>query len=186
VLDSQLIFFELAADLNSVTSIEQGEFSGLPAFNEGWVYPAEDGTWQDGNTYLVRLDGTCNADRSKLGYYTFNPGNRVATQTSVSQVVPGDLGIGMIHGTITNAVTGAPIPDATITCEQHSYTSSPLCSGTLGTPTSGIYAFNNVYFHDTDTITIKVQAAGYESKQVSQTFFTTNDWEANIALNPEP
>ena len=186
IIDSRLIFFELASDFNSLKPIKQEEFSGLPAFNEGWVYPVEDGTWQDVNTYLVRLDGTCNSDQSKLGYYTFNLANRDATQTSASQVPPGDLGVGMIHGTITDAVTGAPIPDATITCEQHSYTSSPLCSGNLGTPTSGIYAFNNVYFHDTDTITIKVQAPGYEPKEVSQTFFTTNDWEANIALNPKP
>jgi len=181
-----LIFFELAGDYNSVKPIEQEEFSGWPAFNEGWIYPVEDGNWQNGNTYLVTLDATCNSETSKLGPYVFNLVNRVATQTSASQLVPGDLGMGMVYGKITDAVTGAPIADATVTCEQYSYTSSSPCSGTLGTPTSGIYTFNNVFFHDTDTITIRVQAAGYESKEVSQTFFTTNNWEANIALNKTP
>jgi hypothetical protein len=185
-IDSRLIFFELAADFNSVKPIKQEEFTGLPVFIGGTLYPVEDGTWQNGDTYRVRLDGTCNSDTTKLGFYTFNPANRVAAQAPVSQIIPGDLGVGMIHGTVTDAVTGAPIPDATVICEQHSYTSSPLCSGTLGTPTSGIYAFNNVYFHDTDTITIRVQAPGYETKEVSQNFFTTNDWQANIALNKTP
>ena len=158
----------------------------MPVFTGGTLYPVEDGTWQNGDTYRVRLDGTCNSEPTKLGFYTFNPANRVVAQAPASQIIPGDLGVGMIHGTITDAVTGAPISDATVICEQHSYTFSPLCLGTLGTPTSGIYAFNNVYFHDTDTITIRVVAAGYETKEVSRTAFTTNSWEANIALNKTP
>jgi hypothetical protein len=186
MVDSRLIFLELAADFNGVKPIRQEEFTGLPVSNDGTIYPAEDGTWQNSDTYRVRLDGTCSSDKTKLGLYTFNPVNRLAAQVAASQMIAGDLGMGMVHGTITDAATGAPIADAIVTCQHHSYTSSSLCSGTLGTPTSGIYAFNNVYFHDTDTITIRVQATGYETTEVSQTFFTTNDWEANVALNKMP
>ncbi len=168
-------------------AIKQQDFAGLPAANDGFIYPVEDGYWQD-NNYLVTLDGTCNADRSKLGSYNFNLLNQAATQTSSStqQLVLGDLGLGLVHGRVTDAATGAPIADATVTCEHQSYTSSSLCSGILGTNTEGAFAFNNVFFHDTDTIKITVQAAGYESQEISRSSFTVNDWKADIALKSAP
>ncbi len=185
-IDTRLVFFELTSDFDLANVVKQQDFSGLPAFNEGLIYPAEQGYWQNGNTYLVNLDGTCNSDKSKLGPYTFNMVNHVATQSSSAthQPVPGDLGVGMIHGTITDASTGAPILNAVVTCEQHSYTSAPPCSGTVLTNADGTYAFNNVFFHDTDTIKIMVQATGYQSQEFSRFAFTTNDFPLDLALNP--
>src|SRR6266498_3457600 len=187
-IDTRLIFFELSSDFDTATVIKQQAFSGLPASNEGLIYPAEQGYWQNGNAYLVTLDGTCNSDRSKLGSYTFNMVNHVATQASSStgQSVPGDLGVGMIHGKITDAATGAPILNAAVTCEQHSYTSASPCSGTALTNADGTYAFNNVFFHDTDTIKITVQATGYQMQEFSWSSFTTNDFPLDLALSPTP
>ena len=187
-VDTRLIFFELSSDFDTATVIKQQAFSGLPASNEGLIYPAEQGYWQNGNAYLVTLDGTCNSDRSKLGSYTFNMVNHVATQASSStgQSVPGDLGVGMIHGKITDAATGAPIVNAAVTCEQHSYTSASPCSGTVLTNADGTYAFNNVFFHDTDTIKITVQATGYQMQEFSWSSFTTNDFPLDLALSPTP
>lgn len=78
LVDSRLIFIELASDLRSMRVIRQAEFSGLPAFNEGSIYPVEDGSWQSENTYLVTLDGACNSDQSQLGPYLFNVAERTA------------------------------------------------------------------------------------------------------------
>jgi hypothetical protein len=60
--------------------IKQEEFSGVQAFNEGFIYPVEDGTWQSDHDFLVTLDGTCNADKSQLGPYLFNLADRTATK----------------------------------------------------------------------------------------------------------
>jgi hypothetical protein len=80
LVDSRLIFIELASDLKSMRLIEQAEFSGVPSFEGGSIYPVEDGTWQRDNEYLVTLDGTCAADKSQLGPYLFKVGERTATQ----------------------------------------------------------------------------------------------------------
>jgi len=46
--------------------------------------------------------------------------------------IPGDLGFGNVTGKITDAVTGLPIANATVTCEHYSYTSkeSDRCNRT--------------------------------------------------------
>jgi hypothetical protein len=185
IVDSQLVFLELGAVFDTVKPIKQENFSGLPAFNEGTIYPVEDGYWESGNTYRLTLDGTCNADTNKLGTYLFNIADRTATQAS-TQSISGDLGLGLVHGKITDVSTGAPISNAAVTCQQHSYTASSLCSGTVLTNAHGEYVFNNVFFHDTDTIEITVQAAGYETLTVGSHSFTINDREANVALHKKP
>ena len=184
-IDTHLLFLQLNSDFIATNVINQHDFSGLPMFNEGMVYPANQGDWQTGNSYRVILDATCNSDKSKLGLYTFNLANYAATQSSSTQPIPGDLGVGMIHGIITD-VNGAPIRNVAVTCEQHSYTSSPLCSGTVLSNANGAYAFNNVYFHDTDTIKLTLQAAGYQSQEFSWNAFTTNDFPVDFILYKNP
>ena len=76
LVNSHLIFIELASDLGSMRLIPQAEFSGLPSFEGGFIYPVEDGTWLSDNDYLVTMDGTCTVNRSQLGPYLLNPGNR--------------------------------------------------------------------------------------------------------------
>ena len=190
LVDSQLIFIELASDLRSMRVIRQAEFSGFPAFDEGFIYPVEDGTWQNDNVYLITLDGTCNSDKSRLGPYLFKLGERTAALTSSAGITPtpGDLGWGNVHGKVMDAGTGMPIVGAIVTCEHHSYTSTApaLCSGSVVTNAEGSYIFERVFFHDTDTINLTFQAAGYQSLGVGSTAFTVNDMEANIALNAAP
>lgn len=183
----RLLFFEMATDLQSAKAIEQNQFNGIPNNPDSTVYPSGTGTWLKGNEYLVPLKVTCTPDESLMGNYVFNMTGRSATRsTSGNSGIPGDLGLGRIHGKITNAITGLPVPGAAVTCEQHSYASSATCSGTTLTNAEGGYVFENIYFHDTDTINLAVQAAGYQPAQVSNTAFTTSDLEANIALNPLP
>jgi hypothetical protein len=92
----------------------------------------------------------------------------------------------MIHGTITDAATGVSISNASVTCEQHSYTAPTPCSGTVPTNADGTYVFNNVFFHDTDTITLTVQANGYQTQKFSTNSFTTNDWKLDLKLDHLP
>lgn len=108
----------------------------------------------------------------------------VATNTLLP--IAGDLGWGIIHGKITDAVTGEPVVGAIITCELHSYTSPATCSGTVTTDFDGVYIFEDVFFHDTDTIKLIVEAAGYQTEEIKTNFFTMPDMEANVGLNHTP
>jgi hypothetical protein len=179
-----LIFIELASDLKSMRVIKQAEFSGVPVSSEGSIYPVEDGTWQNENSYLVTLDGTCNADKSQLGPYLFDLSTRSASKTSSGTPVAGDLGWGTIHGSVTDAVTGAAIAGATVSCEHFSYTSPSTCAGTTTTSEDGSYLFENIFFHDTDRITITAQASGYQSQEITSTAFTAADLQADLSLSP--
>lgn len=100
--------------------------------------------------------------------------------------IAGDLGWGKIHGTITDAVTGELIVGALITCEHHSYTSPATCSGTVSTDEDGNYVFDKVFFHDTDTIKLTVESAGYQTAEMKNNFFTMADMEVNFALTQMP
>ncbi len=185
-VDTRLIFFKLSSDFSSAKVIKQQDFSGLPKFTNGMIYPSQQVlVWYKDSAYLATMDGTCDADKSKLGPYEFNLADRTANKviSATQQPIPGDLGVGMIHGKVTNASTGAPISNASVICEQHSYTSATPCSGTVLTNANGEYAFNNIFFHDTDTIKITVQAAGYQTQEISKTSFTTNDLPLDIALS---
>lgn len=188
-MDTRLIFFELSNDFSSAKVIKQQEFSGLPAFTNGMVYPSEQLLlWPNDNAFVASMNGTCDADKSKLGPYQFNLTDRVANKlvSATQQSTAGDLGIGMIHGKVSDGSTGAPIMNASVTCEQHSYTSASPCTGTVLTNANGEYAFNNVFFHDTDTIKITVQATGYQTREISSTAFTINDLALDIALSSTP
>src|SRR6185295_16956639 len=135
-LDSRLIFLELADDHQSVVKvIKQEQFTGIPASSDGVVYPVDDGAWEADNLFHVTLDGTCSTDKNQLGPYLFNISALTATKSSAASAPPiaGDLGWGKIHGKITDAVTGAPISGATVTCSHHSYTSPATCSGSTTT-----------------------------------------------------
>jgi len=49
-----------------------------------------------------------------------------------------------------------------------------------------MFIFDNVFFHDTDTIKLIVQAAGYQPKEISRASFTLPDMETDIYLNFPP
>lgn len=115
---------------------------------------------------------------------TFEIGAVAQNPVSTTPVIPGDLGWGRIHGMITNARTGAPIAGASVTCEHHSYASPTTCSGSATTNADGLYVFEDVFFHDTDSIILTIQATGYQLQEISQTSFTRNDMEVNASLIP--
>jgi hypothetical protein len=183
------IFFELADDFRSAKVVEQNQFSGLPNRPDSTVYPAGEGTWTSKTEYIVPLKVTCTTDESLMGFYVFNMTSRSAAKVLASTPsAAGELGWGTIHGKINDSATGQPIAGATVTCEHHSYTSVPpaLCSGSVITNADGTFIFERVYFHDTDTIKLIAQAAGYQSLRFESAAFTTNDMEANMSLNPLP
>jgi hypothetical protein len=102
-------------------------------------------------------------------------------------VVPiaGDLGFGSVYGQMVDGVTGLPIEGATVKCEHFSYTSPYPCKGVTTTNSDGIYAFLEVYFHDTDRITLLVDAPGYAQGRVEQTGFALAEFHAELGLFPE-
>jgi len=98
----------------------------------------------------------------------------------------GGLGIGTIFGVVTDAATGAPIAGATVTCEHFSYTSNEelRCNRSTVTDQDGKFLFENIFFHDTDTITLTVNTSGYDATTFRQGFFTQPFFEANMELTP--
>jgi len=137
---------------------------------------------------IVCLISSCKLD---IKVQTPSPVEPVATTVPVSTdvpLIPGDFGWGNIHGKITNAFTGAPIVGAIVTCEYRSYSSPSPCSGTATTDEDGKYVFESIYFHDTDSIKLKIQATGYQTHEITLVVssFAMPNMEANFNLNRTP
>ncbi|MEP6896585.1 MAG: carboxypeptidase-like regulatory domain-containing protein, partial [Chloroflexota bacterium] len=183
-VDTHLMFFELASDFSIVNTIKQKQFTGLPTVPNSSVFPHEAGAWQDNTHYLTKLSEACN-EQSQLGMYAFDVTIKNATNVSAGTASPtsGDLGWGTIHGKVTNAVTGAPIIGALVSCSHNSYTSPHPCSGTVVTDANGMYVFAAIFFRDTDTIKLTVQALGYQTQEITKSAFTTPDMEENFSLS---
>jgi len=117
---------------------------------------------------------------------TETPSANTGTSPSIEATVPipADLGFGKVFGKVTNSVTGAPIAGATVTCEHSSYTSNEAgrCNRSVASDQDGNYLFENVFFHDTDTIILTINAEGYNSTTLRQASFTQAVFEANIQL----
>ena len=97
----------------------------------------------------------------------------------------GDLGWGSVYGRITDGSTGLPIDGATVKCEHFSYTSPYLCNGVTTTNSDGIYAFTTVFFHDTDRITLIVEAPGYVPLRFEPSYSLTRpEFHADLGLFP--
>lgn len=96
----------------------------------------------------------------------------------------GDLGWGAVHGVIRDAITFLPIEGATIRCQHSSYITEYRCQGVTTTNEDGLYSFTPVFFHDTDRITLIVEAPGYESLHFEESFFSHAEMYADLALFP--
>jgi hypothetical protein len=96
----------------------------------------------------------------------------------------GDLGWGSVYGVIRDAFTFLPIKDATIRCLHSSYAAEYRCQGVTTTNGDGLYSFTPVFFHDTDRITLIVEAAGYEPLYFEESFFSHAEMYADLALFP--
>jgi hypothetical protein len=97
----------------------------------------------------------------------------------------GDLGFGEVSGKVIDAATGAPILGAIVTCEHFSYTSSEAdrCNQSTTTDQEGNFRFEHVFFHDTDTITLTVEAVGYNSMSSKYSSFTRPVLEVELQLS---
>jgi len=190
-LDSKVIFFQVAGSYESVKVIKQEQFAGIPKTAYGMMYPVSVGSWQGNTQYLVPLNGTCGSfDPALIGTYLFDvPGLKAELQSaSATPLSMGDLGWGEVHGVVADAITGMAIPNATVTCAHSSYTSKPpfTCSGSFVTGIPGVFVFQKVFFHDTDTIKLTVTAPGYQPQEFTQSAFTTNDLMVTFSLTPLP
>jgi hypothetical protein len=96
----------------------------------------------------------------------------------------GDLGWGAIHGTVTDSVTGLPIPGATVTCRHSSYTSPSQCNTSTVTEKDGTYKFAEFFFHDTDRVQLEVRADGYVSRSLDVNFLISPWLVADFVLVP--
>jgi hypothetical protein len=116
--------------------------------------------------------------------------NAVPSSTSLpwATIIPsvGDLGWGSVYGIIRDGVTNQPIEGATVRCEHFSYIFQFPCNGTSPTNSDGIYSFTSVFFHDTDHITLFVEAPGYAPLRFEQDFFTRPEFHADLGLFPAP
>jgi carboxypeptidase family protein len=99
--------------------------------------------------------------------------------------ITGDLGFGKVSGQVTDSATGAPIAGATVTCKHFSYTSkeSDRCNRNTTTDQEGSFLFENVFFHDTDTITLIIEATGYKPASLKNASFTQPLLESDIKLS---
>jgi hypothetical protein len=99
--------------------------------------------------------------------------------------IPGDLGFGKITGKVTDVATGSPIPGANMKCEHFSYTSreKDRCHQITATDAEGNFLFEHVFFHDTDTITLIVNATGYKPFSQKYAQFTQPLLETEIQLS---
>lgn len=99
--------------------------------------------------------------------------------------IPGDLGFGKISGKVKDSATGAPIAGAAVTCKHFSYTSkeSDRCNRNTTTDQNGSFLFEKVFFHDTDTITLIVEASGYKPVSLKYASFTQPLLQADIQLS---
>lgn len=106
-----------------------------------------------------------------------------ATQTP-SPSPAGDLGFGFVKGQVTDSASGAPIPNATVQCEHTSYTApeESRCNKTSATDVNGHFIFENIFFHDTDQITLTVTADGYSPSTIIQPGFTLPQFSTSIQL----
>ena len=188
-LDSKVLFIEFAADYLSMRSLRQAEFTGLYSAADGVMYPTALGIWQSNTQFQISMNGTCGIAPSLMGVYTFDL-STMQTALSGSGAPPpsaGDLGYGEVHGVVTDAVTGIAISGATVTCEHSTYLVYGVqCGGAIITTSSGRYVFEQVFFHDTDTIKLTVTAPGYQPQEYTQDSFTINNLEANFSLVPVP
>lgn len=103
---------------------------------------------------------------------------------TISPPLPGDLGSGAVHGTISDGVTNLPIEGAVVKCEHSSYTSPFPCQGSTTTDVDGKFSFDPVFFHDTDRIVLLVEAPGYAPLRFEQSFFIQPDLRADLSLVP--
>jgi hypothetical protein len=149
-------------------------------------------TAEMGPTLAARLTGTpiCNWPCSRDGLtLTAAIDSTLAAAPSNepppwATVIPsaGDLGWGSIYGRIIDGITTAPIDGAIVKCEHFSYTSPYLCNRVTTTNSNGLYVFTDIFFHDTDQITLIVEAPGYTPLRFEQSFFTQAELHADLGL----
>ncbi|HTX92245.1 MAG TPA: carboxypeptidase-like regulatory domain-containing protein [Anaerolineales bacterium] len=106
------------------------------------------------------------------------------TTPTVTTFRAGDLGWGRVAGKVVDGANGNPVMGALVSCSQVSYFPQVLCDGQTVTGADGSFAFDPVFFHDTDTITVQVKAPGYAAQTVQTNFFNMPGMSVNFELVP--
>lgn len=103
-----------------------------------------------------------------------------STTTPVPTPLPtqppaGDLGWRTIQGSVRTlqGETMIPIAGANVTCSHASYYVHPHCSGTTTTAADGSYSFGSVFLHDTDRVSVHVEAGGYQPQTIARSGLET-------------
>jgi hypothetical protein len=78
-VDVRMLFFEIAEDYQSVKTINQKQFTGLPVFAEGVVFPIEKGRWEANGQFVVPLGITCTSEPAVPATYVFDMAKLTAT-----------------------------------------------------------------------------------------------------------
>lgn len=96
----------------------------------------------------------------------------------------GDLGWGSVSGRIIDGASMQPLEGVMIRCEHYSYATENRCKGVVTTKADGAYAFAPVFLHDTDRITLVVEATGYQTLRFEESFITQTDVHIDLGLFP--
>lgn len=180
----------------SPTGVSTGDLTGgADCYPEAWPCPSDRmtmtavmGPTLDAILTPAACDGLCPEDSmaaTAAMALTFEaiPSNTPPAWATVIPVA-GDLGWGAVYGKIVDGVTSLPLEGATVTCEHFSYTSPYLCDAVTTTNGEGVYSFVPVYFHDTDRITLIVEAPGYAPLRFEEGSFTRPEFHADLGLFP--
>ncbi len=152
------------------------------------VWPCESDSLTLTAARAIDYTATAAADAATCAWPCPNDSLTLTADASLTlRPMTGDLGWGAVHGKITDSTTGLPVSNAKITCAHSSYTvaGNGRCSGTTWTNEEGIYSFVPVSFHDTDVITLVVDAPGYKHLEFQQPFFTFPELIADLGLEPD-
>jgi hypothetical protein len=72
VVDTHLIFFEIAPNYRTVKALKQEQFAGITTPPDSSVYPTDVGGWENDNQFVVPLSVTCSLNKGLPGTYVFN------------------------------------------------------------------------------------------------------------------
>ena len=184
----------------SPTGISTGDLTGgADCFPEAWPCPSDSMTLTAaiGPTFAIAT-GLTLTPPACVGLCPEDSMTATAAMASTFAAIPsstfpagvtiipaaGDLGFGAVYGVITDGVTNLPIEGASVRCEHFSYQSQYPCDAVTTTNNDGVYSFVPVFFHDTDRITLIVEARGYGSLHFEEGAFTRAELHADLGLFP--
>ncbi|MFH2102037.1 MAG: carboxypeptidase-like regulatory domain-containing protein [Chloroflexota bacterium] len=131
--------------------------------------------------FLVLLAACLPGEEDVITKTPLDP-SQVATVSPPVTWMVGDLGWGTVAGRVYDSTTENAVSGARVVCEHYSVSSSARCSGEMTTSDNGRFLFEDIFFHDTDHLIIRVNAPGYQTETFRQDFFIRPGLSIDIAL----